>query len=109
MLKLVVILGGVAITALVAADAASDLVSVVIGLAIAAAGALDDYFKLGTAAERAKKLAATLEREAWSYVNFGDFYAGGRSHAEMFDGFRRRVEAVLDPDAAERFGPSPSA
>ena len=101
-LRLITILGGVAIPALVGLEInnewAGDVrwLTFALGLLVAAAAALEEFFRYGERWRHYRKHAELLKAEGWAFLQLvGPAYAGAHTHAEAFRTFVGRVEETM--------------
>ena len=102
-LRLITILGGVAIPALVgleinnnsSADAIRWL-TFALGLLVAAAAALEEFFRYGERWRHYRKHAELLKAEGWAFLQLvGPAYTNVNTHAAAFRTFVGRVEETM--------------
>jgi hypothetical protein len=101
-LRLITILGGVAIPALVGLEInnerAADVrwLTFALGLLVAAAAALEEFFRYGERWRHYRRHAELLKAEGWAFLQLvGPAYARFDTHAEAFRSFVRRVEETM--------------
>ena len=101
-LRLITILGGVAIPALVGLElnneAAKDVrwLTFGLGLLVAAAAALEEFFRYGERWRHYRRHAELLKAEGWAFLQFvGPAYTSFATHAEAFRTFVSRVEDTM--------------
>jgi hypothetical protein len=98
-LRLVTILGGVAIPALVGLDIGDGgedylrWLAFALGLLVAAAAALEEFFRYGERWRHYRQTVEFLKSEGWGFFQLaGPAYAEFASHADAFRTFAVRVE-----------------
>lgn len=101
-LRLVSILGGVTIPALVGLNIGSDADSAVrwltfgLGLLVAAATALEEFFRYGERWRHYRQQAELLKAEGWAFLQLaGPAYRRFDAHADAFRTFVGRVEDAV--------------
>lgn len=101
-LRLMAILGGVTIPALIGLIVNGDPEPLVhwlafsLGLLVAAAVALEEFFRFGDRWRHFRQQSELLRSEGWSYIErAGPVYRRYGSHAEAFGAFVGRVEQTL--------------
>ncbi len=101
-LRLVTILGGVTIPALVGVNVDGEAASTVrwatfgLGLLVAAAAALEEFFRYGERWRHYRQQAELLKAEGWAFLQLaGPAYRRYDSHAEAFRTFVGRVEDAV--------------
>jgi hypothetical protein len=102
-LRLITILGGVAIPALVgleinnaAADESVRWLTFALGLLVAAAAALEEFFRYGERWRHYRRHAELLKTEGWAFLQLvGPAYTTVQTHAEGFRTFVGRVEETM--------------
>ena len=101
-LRLVTILGGVAIPALVGLNVGGEAEDTVrwltfgLGLLVAAAAALEEFFRYGERWRHYRQQAELLKAEGWAFLQLaGPAYRRYDSHADAFRTFVGRVEDAV--------------
>jgi hypothetical protein len=101
-LRLITILGGVAIPALVGlnitGEAADDVrwLTFALGLLVASAAALEEFFRYGERWRHFRRHAELLKAEGWAFLELvGPTYTNFETHAEAFRTFVSRVEDTM--------------
>jgi hypothetical protein len=101
-LRLVAILGGVTIPALIGLnfnddwDAVVQWLAFVLGLLVAAAVALEEFFRFGDRWRHFRQQSELLRGEGWAYLQLaGPAYRRYDGHAEAFQAFVGRVEEII--------------
>ena len=102
-LRLITILGGVAIPALVGleinnepADEYVRWLTFALGLLVAAAAALEEFFRYGERWRHYRRHAELLKAEGWAFLQLvGPAYTNVDTHAEAFRTFVSRVEDTM--------------
>jgi hypothetical protein len=70
---------------------------VIIGILVALATALEEFFKFGERWRHYRRVIEALKREWWLYYELCAGYAG-KEHAEGFGDFAGKVEHILAAD-----------
>lgn len=102
-LRVIAILGGVLIPALVSLDVGGNAAEAVrwsafgIGLVVAAAVALEGFFRFGERWRHYRRSAELLKIEGWQFLQGAGAYQG-QDHASAFPVFAARTEAILQQD-----------
>jgi hypothetical protein len=107
-LRLVAIIGGVIVPALVSLNVRKDDVASAIAwttfavsLVVAAAVAVEEFFHYGDRWRHYRRSAELLKGEGWQYFELTGAYAGHRTHASAFRTFAAGVEGVIGEDVAD--------
>ncbi len=98
--RVVAIAGGVVVPALGAFsrdNAAAQGGVVVIGILVALATALEEFFKYGERWRHYRRVIEALKREWWMYYELCAAYAG-KDHTAAFSGFTGKAEDILSAD-----------
>lgn len=98
--RVVAIAGGILVPALGAFAKASDVAQgavVIIGLLVALATALEEFFKFGERWRHYRRVIEALRKEWWSYYGQSGSYTG-QDHAAGFCGFAEQVEKLIAAD-----------
>jgi hypothetical protein len=103
-LRLVAIIGGVVVPALVSLNLQPAVASTVtwitfaISLAVAICMALESFFRWGERWMHYRRLAELLKTEGWLFFQLGGAYQELGTHAKAYPAFAGRVEAMLASD-----------
>jgi hypothetical protein len=107
-LRLVIIIGGVIIPALVSIDLGSDRAGSLVrgttfglSLLVAISAAVEGFFRYG---ERWRHYRLTVERlkiEGWQFLQLSGPYARQRSHGSAYPEFAAQVEEILRSDVQQ--------
>ena len=104
LLRIVAMVGGVIVPALGVLAKNSDSARngvVVIGILVALATALEEFFKFGDRWRHYRRITESLKKEWWLYYELCGNYAG-KEHEAVFSGFVTRIEDMLAADV-DRF------
>jgi hypothetical protein len=102
-LRLVVILGGVMLPALVGLKLSGSVADTIywltwtISLLVAGSAAIEEFFHLGERWRHYRRTAEMLKIEGWQFFSLAGPYGGYRTHGEAFATFAARVEGVIQP------------
>lgn len=102
-LRVMAILGGVLIPALVSLDVGGNAAEWVrwlafaVGLVVAAAVALEGFFRFGERWRHYRRTAELLKIEGWQFFQSSGAYQG-TAHAAAFPAFAARTEAIIQHD-----------
>ena len=103
-LRVMAIVGGVIVPALVSLTVQGAIQSVIswttfaVSLAVAIALALENFFRWGERWTHYRRLAELLKSEGWLYLQLGNPYADLGTHARAYPEFVKRVESLLGAD-----------
>ena len=103
-LRLVAIVGGVIVPALVSLNLQPAVAAVIgwvtfaISLAVAVCLALESFFHWGERWMHYRRLAELLKSEGWLFFQLGGPYQEAGTHAKAYPEFAKRVEAMLASD-----------
>jgi hypothetical protein len=98
-LRLMAIIGGVVVPALVSLNLQGGLVGWVtfaVSLAVAISLAVDSFFRWGERWLHYRRMAELLKSEGWLFFQLAGPYEG--SHAAAYAEFAKRVEAIIAAD-----------
>ncbi len=101
LLRLICIIGGVILPALVSANAAGALAAVVkaaivgLSLVVALSAAIEEFLHSGDRWRHYRSAAEYLKGEGWSFFQLSGPYAVHATHADAYTDFAGRVEAAL--------------
>ncbi len=102
-LRVVAILGGVLVPALVSLDVGGNAarwvrwLAFAVGLVVAAAVALEGFFRFGERWRHYRRTAELLKIEGWQFFQSAGPYHG-QHHAAAFPAFAARTEAIIQHD-----------
>jgi hypothetical protein len=108
-LRLAAILGGLLIPVLVGwqgatTDAvASHVLAGVLGVVVAAASAVEGFFRFGERWQHYRRTAEVLKAEFWRYSQLSGPYKDSPDHSHAFSTFVERVEHTLGDDVETYF------
>lgn len=92
-LRVPLIVGGVAVTTL-AGLGAGELPTALVGGAVTVLTGLESLFNLGPRWHTLRQTYEQLAEEGWAYIDLVGPYRNRGTHADLFDSFLDRVEAV---------------
>jgi hypothetical protein len=101
-LRMLAIIGGVIVPALVGLQLSPDAaramswVILAISLAVAVALAIESFFHWGERWLHYRRMAELLKSEGWLFLQLGGPYQG--THAAVYPEFARRIEAIIAAD-----------
>jgi hypothetical protein len=104
LLRVISIVGGVIVPALVGLDVQGDMRSLVgistftFSLIVAVCLALENFFRWGERWTHYRRLSELLKSEGWLYLELGGGYQDAGSHARAYPEFVKRIEALLGAD-----------
>lgn len=104
--RLVCIVGGVIIPALVSANADGTLGAlvklgvVVLSLAVAVSAAIEEFLHFGERWRHYRSAAEFLKSEGWSFFQFSGPYRQYRNHADAYPDFAGRTEEALKAEVS---------
>lgn len=102
-LRVVAILGGVLIPALVSLDVGGNAaewtrwMAFAVGLVVAAAVALEGFFRFGERWRHYRRTAELLKIEGWQFFESAGSYQG-QGHAAAFPAFAAHTQAIIQHD-----------
>jgi hypothetical protein len=112
-LRVVTILGGVLLPLAVGCGGAppaagegvgrQHLFSLILGVAVAAAAAIEAFFRFGERWRHYRRVAERLRSEGWLFAELGGRYAAAQDGRAAFPLFVARVEEILQGDVDEFF------
>jgi len=103
-LRLVAIVGGVIVPALVSLNVQTPVALVIswitfaISLAVAICLALESFFRWGERWTHYRRLSELLKSEGWLFFQLGGAYQVSATHAQAHPEFAKRVEAIVASD-----------
>ncbi len=103
-LRLVTIIGGVIVPALISMSTNSDssnwLKSIVIALsqAVAISAAVEEFFRFGDRYRHYRPTAEKMKTEGWNFFQLSGAYCNAQNHADAYTDFAQRVENILQSD-----------
>ena len=103
-LRLIAIIGGVIVPALVSLNVQTAVATAVswitftISLAVAISLAVESFFRWGERWTNYRKLSEQLKGEGWLFFQLAGPYAASGSHAKAYPEFAQRVEALVSSD-----------
>jgi hypothetical protein len=101
-LRLVAIIGGVVVPALVSLQLQADAAKIIgwfaftISLVVAVCLAIESFFRWGERWLHYRRMAELLKSEGWLFFQLAGAYSG--SHAGAYPEFAKRVESILASD-----------
>jgi hypothetical protein len=107
-LRLLIIIGGVIIPALVSLDLGSDRAGDMVrwatfslSLLVAISAAIEGFFRYGERWRHYRMLVERLKIEGWQFFQLSGPYAQQRSHAAAHPEFAARVEEIIKSDVQQ--------
>ncbi len=106
-LRLIAIIGGVIVPALIGLNLdgnISEVVSwvvLVISLSVAITSAIEEFFKYGEKYLHYRKTVEILKSEGWLYFQLSGKYNRYKTHTDAFKKFTGHVEEILQADVKE--------
>ena len=103
-LRIVSIVGGVVVPALVGVNVQGELQALVgwttfaVSLLVAICLALENFFRWGERWTHYRRLAELLKSEGWLFLELGGSYQELGGHAKAYPEFVKRIEALLGSD-----------
>jgi hypothetical protein len=103
-LRLIAIVGGVTVPALVSLNVQTSVTAVVswvtftISLAVAICLALESFFRWGERWTHYRRLSELLKSEGWLFFQLAGPYQESGTHARAYPEFAKRVEAIVASD-----------
>jgi Protein of unknown function (DUF4231) len=128
-LRLLIIIGGVTIPALVSLDLGSNLAAGLVrwttfglSLVVAISAAIEGFFRYGERWRHYRAIVERLKIEGWQFFQLSGPYAERGSHVAAYTAFAARVEEIMQSDvqqyitevvrekqaATEKSGPQPA-
>ncbi|MDJ0533213.1 MAG: DUF4231 domain-containing protein [Xenococcaceae cyanobacterium MO_207.B15] len=105
LLRLITIIGGVIVPALVSLNINSDNVQAAIGWiafglsqAVAISAAVEEFFHYGERYRHYRNTAEAMKIEGWQFFQLSGPYHNAQSHTEVYADFAQRVESVMQRD-----------
>lgn len=103
-LRLLAIIGGVIVPALVGLKFKESpstvifLLAFVISLLVAMSVALEEFFHCGERWRHYRRIVEQLKSEGWQYFQLAGAYKDYKAHSEVYPAFAARVEEILHHD-----------
>ena len=105
LLRLITIIGGVIVPALVSLNINSDNVQAAIGWiafglsqAVAISAAVEEFFHYGERYRHYRNTAEAMKIEGWQFFQLSGPYSNSQSHTEVYSDFAQRVESIMQRD-----------
>lgn len=105
LLRLVTIIGGVIVPALVSLNINADNVQATIGWiafglsqAVAISAAVEEFFHYGERYRHYRNTAEAMKIEGWQFFQLSGPYRNTQSHTEVYADFAQRVESIMQRD-----------
>lgn len=105
LLRLVTIIGGVIVPALVSLNINADNVQATIGWiafglsqAVAISAAVEEFFRYGERYRHYRNTAEAMKIEGWQFFQLSGPYRNSQSHTEVYADFAQRVESIMQRD-----------
>ncbi|MEM6611668.1 MAG: DUF4231 domain-containing protein [Cyanobacteria bacterium P01_C01_bin.72] len=109
-LRLVTIIGGVIVPALVSLNISAGNVQTVIGCvafglsqAVAISAAVEEFFHYGERYRHYRNTAELMKIEGWHFFQLSGAYRQAQSHSEVYADFAQRVENIMQRDVEGYF------
>lgn len=103
-LRMITIIGGVIVPALVSlklSDIGGSVIhglTFVISLLVAISAALEEFFHYGERWRHYRRIVELLKIEGWQFFQMGGPYRSYKSHAEAYPAFSTAVEGIIQHD-----------
>ncbi|MDJ0633634.1 MAG: DUF4231 domain-containing protein [Xenococcaceae cyanobacterium MO_188.B29] len=104
-LRLITIIGGVIVPALVSLNINTDNVQATIGWiafglsqAVAISAAVEEFFRYGERYRHYRNTAEAMKIEGWQFFQLSGPYRNSQSHTEVYSDFAQRVESIMQRD-----------
>lgn len=104
-LRLVTIIGGVIVPALVSLNINANDVQAVIGWiafglsqAVAISAAVEEFFHYGERYRHYRNTAELMKIEGWQFFQLSGPYRNSQNHTEVYTDFAQRVESIMQRD-----------
>ena len=104
-LRLVTIIGGVIVPALVSLNINANNVKEIMGWvafglsqAVAISAAVEEFFHYGERYRHYRNTAELMKMEGWHFFQLSGAYRNAKSHAEVYTDFAQRVESIMQRD-----------
>lgn len=105
LLRLITIIGGVIVPALVSLNINADNVQEAIGWiafglsqAVAISAAVEEFFHYGERYRHYRNTAEAMKIEGWQFFQLSGPYRNAQSHTEVYSDFAQRVESIIQRD-----------
>ena len=105
LLRLITIIGGVIVPALVSLNIKADNVQEAIGWiafglsqAVAISAAVEEFFHYGERYRHYRNTAEAMKIEGWQFFQLSGPYRNAQSHTEVYSDFAQRVESIIQRD-----------
>jgi hypothetical protein len=109
-LRMLTIIGGVIVPALVVANSEEIIIQRIInwstwGLsqAVAISAAVEEFFHYGERYRLYRNTAETMKIEGWNFFQLSGPYRSGKNHTEVYADFAQRVEIIIQRDVEGYF------
>ena len=103
--RLITIVGGVIVPALVSLNINTNNVKAVVGWfafglsqAVAISAAVEEFFHYGERFRHYRNTAEAMKIEGWQFLQLSGAYSNTESHAEVYPDFAQRVESIIQRD-----------
>ena len=104
-LRLITIIGGVIVPALVSLNINANDVQVVVGWlafglsqVVAISAAVEEFFHYGERYRHYRNTAEAMKIEGWQFFQLSGSYRHAQNHAEVYPDFAQRVESIIQRD-----------
>ncbi|NCR14124.1 MAG: DUF4231 domain-containing protein [Microcystis aeruginosa LL13-03] len=109
-LRLLTIIGGVIVPALVSLNINANDVKVVVGWlafglsqVVAISAAVEEFFHYGERYRHYRNTAEAMKIEGWQFLQLSGSYRHAQNHAEVYPDFAQRVENIIQRDVEGYF------
>lgn len=109
-LRLLTIIGGVIVPALVSLNINANDVQVVVGWlafglsqVVAISAAVEEFFHYGERYRHYRNTAEAMKIEGWQFLQLSGSYRHAQNHAEVYPDFAQRVENIIQRDVEGYF------
>ncbi|MCZ8100434.1 MAG: DUF4231 domain-containing protein [Burkholderiales bacterium] len=104
-LRLITIIGGVIVPALVSLNINANDVQVLVGWlafglsqVVAISAAVEEFFHYGERYRHYRNTAEAMKIEGWQFFQLSGSYRHAQNHAEVYPDFAQRVESIIQRD-----------
>ena len=111
LLRLVTIIGGVIVPALVSLNINGNHVQIVLGWvafglsqAVAISAAVEEFFHYGERYRHYRNTAELMKIEGWQFFQLSGPYRNALNHTEIYADFAQRVESIMQRDVEGYIG-----
>ncbi|MGK7916902.1 MAG: DUF4231 domain-containing protein [Prochloraceae cyanobacterium] len=103
-LRMVTIIGGVIVPALISISTNTDsrnwlnLIVIAMSQAVAISAAIEEFFSFGARYRHYRPTAEKMKTEGWHFFQLSGAYSNAQNHADVYTDFAQRVENILQSD-----------